>query len=36
MVQLSYGSEVFEEDGQYVSVCPELNVSSFGRLTAGC
>lgn len=31
MVQVSYRSEVFEEDGHYVSVCPELDVSSFGN-----
>ena len=29
MVRLEYRSEVFEGDGQYVAVCPELNVSSF-------
>ena len=29
MVRLEYRSEVFEQDGQYVAVCPELNVSSF-------
>ncbi len=26
---LEYRSEVFEQDGQYVAICPELNVSSF-------
>jgi predicted RNase H-like HicB family nuclease len=26
---LEYRSKVFEQDGQYVAVCPELNVSSF-------
>ncbi len=29
MVRLEYRSEVFEENGQYVAVCPDLNVSSF-------
>ena len=29
MVRLEYRSEVFEEDGQFVAVCPDLNVSSF-------
>ena len=29
MVRLEYRSEVFEDGGQYVAVCPELNVSSF-------
>jgi predicted RNase H-like HicB family nuclease len=27
---ISYTSEIFEEDGQVVSLCPELNVSSYG------
>ena len=26
---LEYPSEVFEQDGQYVAVCPKLNGSSF-------
>ena len=26
---MEYRSEVFEQDGQYVAICPELNVSSF-------
>lgn len=29
-IHLEYCIEVFEEDGQYVALCPELNVSSFG------
>ena len=29
MTELEYRSEVFEDGGQYVAVCPELNVSSF-------
>ena len=29
MVRLEYRSEVFEENGQYVAVYPDLNVSSF-------
>jgi predicted RNase H-like HicB family nuclease len=30
MIQVSYTSQLFNEEGQIVSVCPELNVSSFG------
>ena len=30
MVHVSYTSQLFEEDGQVVALCPELNVSSFG------
>ena len=30
MQHISYTSELFEEDGQVVALCPELNVSSFG------
>lgn len=26
--------EIFKEDDQYVAICPELNVSSFGDTTA--
>lgn len=29
-IHLEYRIEVFEEEGQYVALCPELNVSSFG------
>lgn len=29
-----YTSELFEEDGQVVAVCPELNVSSYGDTPA--
>ena len=29
-IHLVYRSEVFEEEDQYVAVCPELNVSTFG------
>lgn len=29
-IHLEYRIEVFEENGQYVALCPELNVSSFG------
>ena len=29
MVRLEYRSEAFEDGGQYVAVCPELDVSSF-------
>ena len=30
MTRVSYTSQLFDEDGQIVAVCPELNVSSFG------
>ena len=30
MVQVIFRAEIFEEDNQYVGLCPELNVSSFG------
>ena len=29
-MQVPYTTELFEEDGQIVALCPELNVSSFG------
>ncbi|TSC87858.1 MAG: hypothetical protein G01um10147_361 [Microgenomates group bacterium Gr01-1014_7] len=29
-MQLNFRIEIFKEDGQYVAVAPELNVSSFG------
>jgi len=29
-IHLVYKAEIFEEDGQFVAICPELNVSSFG------
>lgn len=29
-IHLEYRMEVFKEEGQYVALCPELNVSSFG------
>jgi len=32
--QLPYTSQLYEEDEQYVAICPELNVSSFGDTTA--
>ena len=28
-LQIPYTSQMYEEDGQIVAVCPELNVSSF-------
>jgi predicted RNase H-like HicB family nuclease len=28
---VAYTSEIFEEDGQVVALCPELNVSSYGE-----
>ncbi len=31
MLHLPYTSLLFDEDGQIVAVCPELNVSSFGE-----
>jgi predicted RNase H-like HicB family nuclease len=34
MVQIPYTSQLYEEDEQYVAVCPELNVSSFGGTPA--
>ena len=30
MVHVSYTSQLFDEEGQIVALCPELNVSSFG------
>jgi len=33
MVHVPYTSQLFEEDGQIVALCPELNVSSFGDTT---
>lgn len=30
MIRVSYTSQLFDEDGQVVALCPELNVSSFG------
>lgn len=30
MIQIPYTSQIFSEDGQFVAVCPELNVSSYG------
>ncbi len=29
-MQIPYTTQLFEEDGQIVALCPELNVSSFG------
>jgi len=29
-IHLVYRAEVFKEDEQFVAICPELNVSSFG------
>lgn len=29
MVQIPYTSQLFDEDGQFVVLCPELNVSSY-------
>ncbi|MBI1878083.1 MAG: type II toxin-antitoxin system HicB family antitoxin [Chloroflexi bacterium] len=31
MIHVPYTSQLFEEDGQIVALCPELNVSSFGH-----
>jgi predicted RNase H-like HicB family nuclease len=30
MIRIPYTSQLFEEDDQFVALCPELNVSSFG------
>ncbi len=30
MIRVPYTTQLFEEDGQIVSLCPELDVSSFG------
>lgn len=30
MMRIPYTSQLFEEDDQFVALCPELNVSSFG------
>lgn len=35
MFQIPYTSQLYEEDDQFVAVCPELNVSSFGDTSAG-
>jgi predicted RNase H-like HicB family nuclease len=29
-MQMPYTTRLFEQDGQIVALCPELNVSSFG------
>ncbi len=29
-MQVPYTSHLFEEDGQFAALCPELNVSSYG------
>lgn len=34
MTSIPYTSQLFEEDGQIVALCPELNVSSFGDTPA--
>ncbi len=33
MVKVPYTTQLFEEDGQVVALCPELNVSSFADTT---
>lgn len=30
-IHLVYRSEIFKEDEQFIAICPELNVSSFGE-----
>jgi predicted RNase H-like HicB family nuclease len=30
MIQVPYTSQLFDEAGQFVALCPELNVSSYG------
>ena len=34
VVHVSYTSQLFEEDGQVVALCPELNVPSLGDTPA--
>lgn len=34
MIQIPYTSQLFDEDGQFVALCPELNVSSYGDTPA--
>jgi predicted RNase H-like HicB family nuclease len=34
MQLVPYTSELFEEDGQVVALCPELSVSSYGDTSA--
>ena len=34
MTQIPYTSQLYEEDDQYIALCPELNVSSFGDTPA--
>jgi predicted RNase H-like HicB family nuclease len=34
MIQIPYTSQLYEEDDQYIALCPELNVSSFGDTPA--
>ena len=34
MISVPYTSQLFDEDGQIVALCPELNVSSFGDTSA--
>ena len=31
MIHIPYTSQLFKEDGQFVAVCPELNISSYGE-----
>ena len=33
LMHVPYTSQLFEEDGQIVAICPELDVSSFGDTT---
>lgn len=30
MIHIPYTSQLFDEDGEFVALCPELNVSSYG------
>jgi len=34
MISVPYTNHLFDEDGQIVALCPELNVSSFGDTSA--
>lgn len=31
MAQINFQAKIFREEGLYVALCPELNVSSFGE-----
>ncbi len=31
MIHIPYTSQLFDEDGEFVALCPELNLSSYGE-----